>query len=240
MTLRTFVLVQGAWGSSASWTPVADLLRAAGHAVHVPSLTGLGERRHLFSGAVNLSTHVDDVVGAIETEGLSDIVLCGHSYGGMVISGVAERLAPRIESLVYLDAFVPEDGQSLMDIIPVEHRLANLAQAGDNLGVGVPPLARHADRVPKDYLHYMEKRSMQPLASMVERVRLTGAREAIARRLYVSAVLEQAPQFTEAFERLSKDPAWEAVTIETGHMLQLEKPREVADILVKFASGGRA
>ena len=139
--------------------------------MHVPSLTGLGERRHLFSGAVNLTTHIDDVAGLIEAEDLSDIVLCGHSYGGMVITGVADRLPDRISAMAYLDAFVPEDGQALVDILPSEHRLATVAGAGDNGGVGVPPLARHTARVPEEYRHHMEARSLQPLATMVERLR---------------------------------------------------------------------
>src|SRR5689334_6163616 len=96
MASRKIVLVQGAWGSSASWTPVADVLRGMGHQVFVPSLTGLGERTHLFSGSINLYTHIGDVCGLIEAEGLQEFDLVGHSYGGMVITGVADRYADRI------------------------------------------------------------------------------------------------------------------------------------------------
>jgi pimeloyl-ACP methyl ester carboxylesterase len=96
---RTIVLVQGSWGSSAAWTPVADGLRRLGHTVFVPSLTGLGARRHLLGGHINLDTHIADVCGLIEAEGLADVDLVGHSSGGMVITGVADRFSARIRSL---------------------------------------------------------------------------------------------------------------------------------------------
>jgi pimeloyl-ACP methyl ester carboxylesterase len=236
MSGRTIVLVQGAWGSSASWTPVAEILRAMGHIVHVPSLTGLGERRHLFSGAVTLGTHIADVIGLIEAEDLRDFVLVGHSYGGMIVTGVADRMADRIAALVYLDAFLPADGQSVFDLIGGERTLANLAEAGDAGGLGVPAPSRHAKRVPETLRFYMDGRSLQPLATMVERIRLSGAYDAVARRLYVSAIIDQAPVFADAYARVLADPRWTASTIETGHMLQLERPADVAGIISGFAS----
>jgi pimeloyl-ACP methyl ester carboxylesterase len=112
----TFVLVHGAWSGGWCYSRAAALLRARGHAVFTPTLTGQGERAHLLSGAINLSTHIEDVLGVFRFERLSDVVLAGHSYGGMVITGVADRIADKIKTLAYLDAFVPEDGQSLFDI----------------------------------------------------------------------------------------------------------------------------
>ncbi|WP_309084681.1 alpha/beta hydrolase [Chelativorans sp.] len=236
MVLKTIVLVQGAWGSSASWTPVAALLRGAGHVVHVPSLTGLGERRHLFSGSITLGTHVQDVVGAVESEGLERFVLVGHSYGGMVITGLADLMPDRIAGLVYLDAFLPENGQSVFDLIGPERTLLNLAQAGDAGGLGVPPPERHATRVPQDLRHYMTGRSPQPVGTMIERVRLSGGYRNVPRRHYVSAVIDQAPVFAQAYERVRSDPRWTSETIDTGHMVQLEKPAEVAGIIGRFAA----
>jgi len=99
---------------------VARLLRQAGHEVYTPTLTGLGERAHLINRAIDLNTHFQDIVAVIRCEELSDVVLCGHSYGGMVITGVAEQIAAKIRSLVYLDAFVPENGKSLMDYLPAQ------------------------------------------------------------------------------------------------------------------------
>jgi len=107
----TYVLVHGAWHGSWCWKRVRKSLRDAGHQVFTPTLTGVGDRSHLNSAAINLSTHIADVVNLLQWEDLSDVVLCGHSYGGSVISGVIDRIPERIRTLVYLDAFVPEDGE---------------------------------------------------------------------------------------------------------------------------------
>ena len=116
------------------------LLRAAGHEIWTPSYTGLGERAHLANPAIDLDTHIEDVVGVLEMEDLNDVVLVGHSYGGMVATGVADRARARIAQLVYLDAFVPRDGQSVLDLQPPEarNRMRDLVQTkGD--GWRIPP-----------------------------------------------------------------------------------------------------
>src|SRR5215210_6214703 len=114
--MSTYVLVHGAWGGSHVWRQFRPLLQQVGHTVYTPSLTGLGERTHLASPQVNLSSHIEDVSSAIWYEDLTDIILVGHSYGGMVVTGVADRMPERIAHLVYLDAFVPASGQSLFDM----------------------------------------------------------------------------------------------------------------------------
>src|SRR3972149_2244270 len=111
--MTSFVLVHGAWGGATLWRSFAPLLREKGHEVFFTSLTGLGERYHLGTAETNLSTHIQDVVELIEYENLHDIALVGHSYGGMVITGVADRIPDRIAHLVYLDAFLPRDGQGM-------------------------------------------------------------------------------------------------------------------------------
>ena len=113
---KTFVLVHGAWHGGWCWRRVADLLEAKGHKVFAPTLTGLGERSHLMRAGINVSTHVTDIVNVLKWERLTDVVLCGHSYGGFVISGVAEQAADRIGSIVFLDAFVPLNGESMASI----------------------------------------------------------------------------------------------------------------------------
>jgi len=110
-TARTFVLVHGAWHGGWCWRRVSDQLEKRGHKVFAPTMTGLGERSHLLDPKVNLATHVTDIVNVIKWESLSNIVLVGHSYGGVIISGVAEQVPEAIGSIVYLDAFVPENGQ---------------------------------------------------------------------------------------------------------------------------------
>ena len=114
--MATFVLVHGAWHGGWYWRDTAAALRAAGHTVHTPTHSGVGERAHQSSEAITLEPHICDVCGTIEMEEAHDIILCGHSDGGMVITGVADRVADRIKALVYLDAFVPKDGDSLISL----------------------------------------------------------------------------------------------------------------------------
>lgn len=228
------VLVQGAWGSSAVWTPLAELLRANGHKVHVPSLTGLGERRHLFSGSINLSTHVADVESAIVAEGLDRVILVAHSYGGMVITALADRLGERVAGMLYLDAFVPANGQSAADLIGPEGFMGVLAAAGDNDGMGVPSAQRDSSRIPQEFHRYLAVRTPHPLASMVERVKLSAAGEPSCPRHYVSAVIDQAPIFQRAYVMLSQKDGWTAEMIDAGHILQLEKLDEVHAIAENF------
>jgi pimeloyl-ACP methyl ester carboxylesterase len=122
----TFVLVHGGWAGSVVWRQMVPRLRKAGHEVYAPTLTGIGERKHLLSREINLDTHIHDVIGVIDEEDLSDIVLVGHSYGGMVITGVADRVPEKVATLVYLDAFVPENGQSLFNLLPSDRRLTTV------------------------------------------------------------------------------------------------------------------
>jgi pimeloyl-ACP methyl ester carboxylesterase len=114
--MTTYVLVHGAWGGGWKFARVAERLRRRGHIVFTPTLTGAAERSHLLSGNITLSTHVTDILNVFRYEDLSDVVLLGHSYGGMVITAVADKIAEKIAALVYLDAFVPENGQSLFDL----------------------------------------------------------------------------------------------------------------------------
>ncbi|MGZ0151538.1 alpha/beta fold hydrolase [Kribbella sp. WER1] len=137
--MTTYVLVHGAWHPGRSWERVVPLLEAAGHRVFAPDLTGYGDKLHLAGPDVGLDTHTDDIVSLIETEDLHNVVLVGHSYAGLVVSAAANRIPERIAHLVYLDAMVPEDGESALDIQPVTRRLVDLAESSNN-GWRVPPL----------------------------------------------------------------------------------------------------
>src|SRR3984957_4205166 len=140
---HTFVLVHGAWHGGWCWQRVADRLRGSGHTVFSPTLTGLGERSHLLRGGIDLKTHITDVVNVIKWEGLTDVVLCGHSYGGFVISGVAEQVGPAIRAIVFLDAFVSRDGVKVQDLTgpAVKDSIAAALQRGD---IAIPPRAAEA------------------------------------------------------------------------------------------------
>src|SRR5579862_777725 len=124
--MATYVLVHGAWRGSWIWKKIRSKLQASGHEVFTPTLSGVGERSHLLSPHINLETHVADVINLIQWEELSNIILCGHSYGGCVVTSVADRIPERIKALVFLDAFVPDNGQSLHDTLPTEDRNAQL------------------------------------------------------------------------------------------------------------------
>ena len=141
---KTFVLVHGAWHGGWCWAKLARLLRDAGHEVYTPTLTGLGERAHLARPEVDLETHIQDVVAVLEAEELRQVTLVGHSYGGMVISGVAARTSGRIGHLVYLDAFVPEAGKSLLDYVGERAAAMREAAAAHGEGWKLPSLAPEA------------------------------------------------------------------------------------------------
>ena len=144
----TYVIVHGAWGGSWDWRLVDSLLTRRGHHVYRPPLTGLGERVHLASPTIGLATHIEDVVNTILWEDLRDIILVGHSYGGMVITGVADRLPGRIRRLVYLDAFLPDSGERTLDLadsIGVTYIRPNIRE-----GFIVPPWVTQHDAIPRD------------------------------------------------------------------------------------------
>ena len=129
---KTFLVCHGAWSAGWAWKKMHPLMQAAGHRLFTPSYTGLGERAHLANPSIDLETHIQDMLGVIQYEDLRDIVLLGHSYGRMVATGVADRARDRIAQLIYLDAFVPEDGQSLLDLNePDRQRMQELVKAGD-------------------------------------------------------------------------------------------------------------
>ena len=186
--MATFVLVHGAFHGGWCWRKVTARLRASGHEVFTPTLTGLGERTHLASPAVDLSTHVRDVANLMEWEELSDVTLVGHSYAGMVITGVADRVPYRLASLVYLDAVLPGDGQSALDLQPPERRESILEDVAANGGWLWP--ARSAEfygvRDPGKQAWVDDKCTPQPFHTLFERLRRDGPPGGkVARKLYI-------------------------------------------------------
>ena len=174
--MSAFVIVHGAWGGGWEWTPVARLLRTSGHDVVTPTLTGLGERAHLMSKDIRLATHVTDVVNHMKWEGLDGVVLCGHSYGGMVVSGVAEQMAGKIASIVFLDAFVPDNGEALSDLTGAATLdLLRAAQAkGD---IGIPARTAASFNVNEKDRAWVDAMCVpQPIATFLDKMTLTGAR----------------------------------------------------------------
>lgn len=231
--MATFVLVHGAWSGGWCYDRAAELLRSRGHRVFTPTLTGQGERSHLLTGTVNLSTHINDVTGVFHYEDLRDVVLAGHSYGGMVITGVADRIADKISALVYLDAFLPEDGQSLFDINIPANTQRFVASAGDVGGLAVPsPPAAFFNVNANDAARVDRLATPFPLAAMAERLKLTGRHKSIHKHTYVhGTVLPRESPFKPFYERVKNDPAWTAYTLACGHHVMLDMPEKTADIL---------
>lgn len=230
-----FVLVHGAWHGGWCWRRVADRLRGLGHTVFTPTLTGLGERAHLLSAGVGLETHIADVVNVLSWEGLGEVVLCGHSYGGFVISGVAEKMAAAIRSIVFLDAFVPRNGESVFALTSPAVKEAILgAQARGDLGI--PPRPAEAFGVNPADRNWVDRLCVpQPLATMTDAIALTGAVERIARKTYIRARSYANPGFDRALATLRAAPSWRTLEVPSGHDVMIDAPDELAQILLDAA-----
>jgi pimeloyl-ACP methyl ester carboxylesterase len=232
--MATFVLVHGAWGGGWEWRLVADWLQCRKHVVHRPTLTGLGERRHLARPEIDLETHIADVLAVLECEGLDDVVLVGQSYGGAVVTGVADRAADRITHLVYVDAFAPRDGESVNDLSPTAFvaRLRQLAAETPG-GWEVPvPFAPDELGLPAEVEDwYAAKLSSHPLASLEQPLRLTGAVDAVP-KTYVNCAPPGASNW--AFLRFAdraRGEGWGFRELNVGHDAQIVAPDRLGQLL---------
>jgi pimeloyl-ACP methyl ester carboxylesterase len=220
-----FLLVHGAWGGSWMWSRLAQLLRSQGHEVFTPSMTGIGERAHLASPDVDLSLHTKDILQAIEYERLADFVLVGHSYGGMVVTGVADRVPEKIRSLVYLDAFVPKDGQAALDLVRPEMRERILALP--DWRIPPPPPQGMTD---KDEIAWIEgRRNPQPVGTFKEQVALKN--KPFSNRVYIFCSGYSPTTFAPFGAATKADRSWKYHELPTHHYPQISMPRELAAIL---------
>ena len=219
--MSTFVVVHGAWAGAWGWDRVAARLRAKGHQVHVPTLSGLGERSHLAHLPITLSTHVDDIVNEVLWHDLDDIVLVAHSYGGIVGTMVAERIGERLSALVYLEGFIAEDGQSFEDI-------AEATFEGPT--VPAPPSG------PGDYLSEADvawsnsKATPQPTGTFKEKARVTGRYRDIGRKTFIVATGWDGP-FGQIAAPFRDDPAWTVHELACGHDVPMDLPDELTALL---------
>jgi pimeloyl-ACP methyl ester carboxylesterase len=230
-TPKTFVLVHGAWHGAWCWQRVSDLLTARGHTVLTPTLTGVGERAHLLDGTITLATHVSDVVDVIRQGNLSGVVLCGHSYGGFVISGVVEQVGERVDALVFLDAFVPANGQALIDItVKATHdAIVAAAQRGE---IAVPPRPAAFFKVNEQDCAWVDAMcTPHPIATMTEKIALTGAVERIAKKAYVRAANYPNPGFDAALSAARANAGWRSYELPCGHDVMVDMPERLAEIL---------
>jgi pimeloyl-ACP methyl ester carboxylesterase len=199
-------------------------------------LTGLADRSHLLSPEVNLETHINDVVNLIRWEELSDVVLCGHSYGGSVVAGAADRIPERIGALVYLDAFVVENGQSIHDVLPAPMREAQIEGAKQTSeGWKVPPITAEAFHVNAGDCDWVNRQcTPQPLATFQQPLHLSGGIRRIDNIAFILANGWAPSPFQPFYERAQRE-GWKAVAMPTGHDVMIDQPAELAAQLVAVA-----
>ena len=249
----TFVLVPGQWTGAFVWHLVEPILRQAGHDVYSVTCTGLGDRVHLATPAIDLDTHITDVVNTIEFADLHDVVLVGHSYAGMIITGVAELIPERLKTVVYLDADVPADGQNFYDVL-VDPEFRNSELIADvNGGVesgmlgfrpvfpGVVEWLQGAITDPAEAEWFIAKLVPHPELSNLQRVTLGNPAAAALPRVFVLCTgdknMEADPQTDSlvlAAERARADPNWTVIEMDDTHMVNLNDPQGTADVLISL------
>jgi pimeloyl-ACP methyl ester carboxylesterase len=242
--MANFVLVHGAWHGGWCWRDTAKALRGAGHTVHTPTHTGVGQRFHLSSESNTLETHIRDVIGCIESEELENVILCGHSYGGMVITGVADRLGDRIRALAYLDAFVPQHGDSLNGLIekalPPEVAAVFLggfrgAALEGHSGM-MQPIPAEAFNVNPAKRAWVDRRCVpQALATFEMPLLLKGGANASAKRVYILADGWDPSPFRHFAAQCGGQSSWEVVKMPCGHDVMVDMPEELAAQLLRLA-----
>ena len=240
--MATFVIVHGAWAGAHAWRWVRPLLRAAGHDVVTPSLTGLGERAHLATPDTNLDTHIADVVRGADYEDLHDVVLVGHSYGGMVITGVADRVPERIGQLVYLDADVPHEGESMMDLVPADERARyeEAARTRSDGWVVPPPLPDPLPPgLPPEVAWAVSRFNPHPLATMTQPLHLEHGETDLPRTFVLCTEGKEDEPEPPSVARVRADPSWRLIELAATHTAHVAAPELLSRLLLDLA-GSRA
>ncbi len=236
--MATYVLVHGGFAGGYQWRDVAALLRAAGHDAYTPTLTGLGERVHLARPEIDLALHVQDILNVLKYEKLTDVIMVGHSYAGMVIGGVAEKIPEHLRRLVYVDAFVPQNGESLWDMLVAylpPSTIQGLSQVISNAGDGwcLPAPAKRSDGV--DF----PEGTPQPSRTMMQPLALRNPEATVLPRSYIYCS-QNPPDWlflpvTAACSARAREAGWDYHELPTSHAVFATMPRELTDILITFA-----
>lgn len=248
----TFVLVPGQWTGAFVWHTVTPLLRKAGHEVYPVTCTGLGDRVHLATPAIDLDTHITDVVNTIEFADLHDVVLVGHSYAGMIITGVAERIPERLRMLVYLDADVPQDGQNDYDIVGPEAAqkflLEDMTAMVDMNTLGYRPVfpaieewVRGAINDPEEAEWFISRLVPHPELSNLQRIKIGNPAAADLPKVFILCTADkdmEADPPTDwlllIVERLRSDPNWTIVEMDENHIVNLNNPQGTVDVFLSL------
>lgn len=234
---QTFIFVSGAFCGGWIWRRVADRLEQGGHKVYAPSLTGLADRSHLLTKDVNLDTHIADVVNLIKWESLENVCLVAWSYAGFVGSGALESIGDRVSSVVWLDAFIPNDGQRVADLAFEGFRKA-IQTAADKGEAGVHGLAKLPPIVvaERDRAFAESKVTPHPVGTYLQPIKVSGALQKVAKKTYVRLPKFPQPPFDKALADCKSDKSW--VTFElpdVGHMAMLDAPDRVSELILQAA-----
>ena len=231
---KTFVLIHGAWVGGWYWRRVSDLLEKRGHKVFSPTLTGLGERSHLLSKDINLDTHVTDIVNVIKWENLNNICLVAHSYGGWPGSGALEQIGSNVSSIVWVDAFKPENGQKPVDFTSFSKAVLASVEKGE---VSIPAFKAGPVVVNEnDRPWFDSKATAQPIGTYLQPIELSGALGKVAKKTYIRAPRFPNPAFDKALAECKADKRWNTLENTTsGHCVMLDAPEWLADQLLKAA-----
>lgn len=237
---RTFVLVHGAWHGGWCWARVAQRLRAQGHVVYTPTLTGLADRRHLLSPQVNLDTHVQDITLLLEHEELADVVLVGHSYAGIVISGVADRMPGPLRHLVYLDALLLESGRSIFSSFSkdvVAQRLRAIRETGAGVGaVAAFPPSAFGVHDAADAAWVARRLTPQPVGTYLQPLVLESPLGNGIAKTYIDCTREPMANLAAGKTRVRDDRSWTLRSLDAGHDAMVTAPSELAALLAEIAA----
>ena len=236
---QTFVLVHGAWHGGWCWSRVADRLRAGGHRVFTPTQTGLGDRKHLMSKEITLETFTQDITGLIEAEELTGITLVGHSFGGLAISGVADRMPDRVRALVYLDSIIVEGGKSPFDglppdIVATRRKAAEESSGGLSLPVPSPSVFGISDQRDNDWV--ARRMTPHPLSTFTSPLPIKGPVGNNLPRTYIHCTTPAYAPLEGSRRWVKAQSGWRWMEIATGHDAMVSAPDELARMLVGVAA----
>ena len=236
--MATIILAHGAWSAAWAWKKMRPLLASAGHTFFSPTYTGLGERAHLAHRDIDLSTHVQDVLAVLEFEDLKDVVLLGHSYGGMVATGVADKARSRVARVVYIDAFAPKDGQSLFDLLGPKgeaHMRAGAAKDGDGWKLPLNPMP--PDTSPEDQAWAVPRRRPQPIKTFEQRIKLESKEPPPPRHYIYAKKNGPGDVFRQFGERAKSEAGWKYYEIDASHNPHITCPDVLMKLLTDIMAG---
>ncbi len=224
--MSTFVVAHGAWSAGWGWKKMHPLMAKRGHRLITPTYTGLGERGHLANANIDLDTHIADILGVLKFEDMNGVNLIGHSYGGMVATGVADRARARIAKLIYIDAFVPNDGDSVVDLLPAAAR----AQRKPSPDGFIPPMPMPPDTDPRDRAWAEPLRLPQPAKTFEQKLKLQGGALTLPRHYIYCMRAAADDRFRQFYERAKRE-GWGTSEIDSSHNPHINCPDVLADLL---------